>query len=76
VLRSGLRKLSLGLLCGLFLALLLTRSMSALLFGVSPWDAQIFLLAAAALAATGVLACIFPALRATRLDPPAAIRLD
>jgi putative ABC transport system permease protein len=63
-----------GLAGGLVGAYALTRAIERFLFGVSPTDPLSFLLAAAALAATGALAAWLPARRATRVDPVAAMQ--
>jgi len=76
VLGQGLRLASLGVACGLALALALTRLMRSLLFGVSATDPLIFGLATGLLALVALLACYLPARRATRLDPLAALRCE
>jgi ABC-type antimicrobial peptide transport system permease subunit len=60
---------------GIVAALLLTRFLSGLLFGVGPTDPLTF--GGVALVVTGVvaLACARPAFRASRLDPQAALRV-
>jgi putative ABC transport system permease protein len=55
-------------------AVLLTRLMSSLLFGVSATDALTFTAVAVVLAMVALLASFIPARRATRLDPLAALR--
>ncbi len=74
VLGQGLRLAVIGLLVGVGLALVATRLMSALLFGTSPTDAATYAGAAALLAAIAVAASVIPALRASRVDPIAALR--
>jgi len=48
--------------------------MSMAFFQVDPWDLSIFGLIALILTATGLLATIIPARRATRVDPMVALR--
>jgi putative ABC transport system permease protein len=52
----------------------LTRLLSGFLYGVSPLDAQVFVLASLLLILTGAIACYLPAYRATRVDPVLALR--
>jgi ABC-type lipoprotein release transport system permease subunit len=45
-----------------------------MLFATSPRDAATFVLVPSILALVAVVACWFPALRATRIDPAVALR--
>jgi len=74
VLRQGLRLTALGMAIGTALALVVTRLMSALLFGIGATDAVTFAGAAALLAVMAAAASLVPALRASRVDPLAALR--
>jgi putative ABC transport system permease protein len=65
-----------GILIGLAGSLLLTRFMNNLLYGVSPTDPRIMLLAAMALTLVALLASYIPARRATKVDPIVALRQD
>jgi ABC-type antimicrobial peptide transport system permease subunit len=65
-----------GLAMGLVMAWWSTRAMSRLLFDVEARDPATFLAAPAALALVAFLACLIPAVRATRIDPAAALRGD
>ena len=76
VLRQGLRATAIGVGIGLALALAVTRVMGALLYGVSPTDPLTFGLVTAVLGATAMVACLVPALRATRVDPIVALRCE
>jgi putative ABC transport system permease protein len=59
--------------CG---ALALTRVLTRYLFSVKPNDPAIFLAVAAILAATGIVAGLLPARRATKVDPIVALRCE
>jgi ABC-type antimicrobial peptide transport system permease subunit len=74
VLRQGLGLTGLGIGVGLVAAAALSRTLGALLFGVSPRDAVAFAGIASLLAGVAVLACALPARRAARVDPLVALR--
>jgi len=76
VLREGLLLTLAGLGAGIVGAVLITRTMQALLFGVSPTEPSVFGAIAALLLAVAALACWVPARRAMRLDPLQALRQD
>jgi putative ABC transport system permease protein len=65
-----------GVVLGLAGAVGVTRLMSGMLFGVSPVDPLIFGAVSIVLAGTALLACLLPALRATRVDPVQALRVE
>ena len=74
VLRQGLIQLGVGLGIGLGLSLLLARGLQVALFGVGPADPTVLGAVVVVLAATGLVACLVPARRATRVDPMTAMR--
>jgi putative ABC transport system permease protein len=76
VLGGALRLLAAGVLFGLIGALALTRFLSAFLFGVSANDPKTFAAVSLVLAVVALLASYLPALRATRVDPLAALRTE
>lgn len=76
VLRQGARLAATGLAIGIASAFVFTRFLSALLWGVSPYDHQVYLGVAAAAASVSMLACLLPAQRAARTDPSSALRHD
>jgi len=76
VIKEGLVLTGTGVAIGLVLALALTRSLAALLYGVSPFDPAIFLAVPLILAAVSVLACCLPARRAAHVDPLVALRSE
>jgi len=76
VVTQGLRVLGVGLILGFVGSLLLARLVRALLFGVAPTDPIVLLIVAATLVTVGVVACLFPARRATRVDPVVALNTE
>jgi predicted permease len=74
--RHGMVLAAAGIGCGLAAAALLTRAMSALLFGVNAIDPLTYAAVSIALGATAVLASYLPARRATRIDPAEALRWE
>ena len=72
--RYGLSPVVAGLCAGLGAAAFASRWISGLLFGVPAIDPLTYLAVAAALLGAASLACYFPARRATRVDPLAALR--
>jgi putative ABC transport system permease protein len=74
VVRNSVVMLTAGVGAGLFLALILARSMSQVLYAVSPFDLFAFSVASTVLIATGLVATLLPARRATRVDPIVALR--
>ena len=74
VLREGAGLAVAGVTLGLVGALILTRFLEGMLFGVEPTDPATFALLAAAVLAVAALAALLPALRAVRIDPMVALR--
>jgi putative ABC transport system permease protein len=76
VLSSGLSLVSIGVGAGLVAALVLTRFLGALVFGVSPVDPLTFVAAAALLTTVALAAHWIPVRRALRIDPASALRAE
>ena len=76
VVRRGVALAAIGVAVGIPVALLLTRAMRSLLYGVSASDAATYVSVAALLTVVAVLASYLPARRATRVDPALALRSE
>jgi putative ABC transport system permease protein len=76
VVGNGLKVLLTGVAAGTVAALLVTRLMSSLLFGVSPNDPLTFVSIAVFLSAIALLASYIPARRAAKVDPMVALRYE
>jgi putative ABC transport system permease protein len=74
VIRQGLTLTLIGMTLGSLAALILTRSMKSLLFGVSATDPLTYAVVALMLAGVALMACYLPARRASRVDPMVALR--
>jgi len=74
VLRDSLAPVVAGSVAGIIAALLATRLMRAMLYGVSPTDPTTFVIVTAALIGVALLASAVPAARAARVDPIVALR--
>jgi putative ABC transport system permease protein len=76
VLRQGLATTVVGTVCGLALAILASRFLASLLVGVSTLDAVTVVAAPALLVVVATAACMLPALRATKVQPVDALRVE
>jgi ABC-type antimicrobial peptide transport system permease subunit len=76
VLRGGMSLTAVGIVIGLVLAILASRFLESMLFGVSRLDAVTYVCVVVLLALTSAIACLMPAWRASRLDPNAVLRAD
>jgi putative ABC transport system permease protein len=71
---DGMKPAMVGLAIGLVLSLLLAQVMRKMVYGVSVFDPATILAVSALLAGVAMLACVIPALRATRVSPIVTLR--
>jgi predicted permease len=76
VLRGAFKRVLIGLILGLPLAIGAGRLISAQLYGVSSWDPLALTVAAGALAVCSFFAAIIPANRAASISPMNALRIE
>lgn len=76
VMRRGALVVELGLMFGMAGAAALTRVLRTLLYGVGALDPATFGSTAVLLAGVALLACVVPAIRAARVDPAIALRVE
>jgi ABC-type antimicrobial peptide transport system permease subunit len=76
VLHEGFVLAAAGSLLGVGAALALTRTLSSLLFEISPLDLSSFSAGVCLLGFVALCACITPAWRASRVDPMNALRTE
>jgi putative ABC transport system permease protein len=73
---QGSRLIGIGIAAGVVLALLVTRLMRALLFGISPSDPMTYAAVIIGLSGVALVACWIPARRALKTDPVEALRVS
>jgi putative ABC transport system permease protein len=76
ILREGLVLTVIGTLFGIAGALVVTRFLSSVLFGVSVTDPAIYLIASGLLLVVATAACFWPARRAAAVQPLDALRYE
>jgi putative ABC transport system permease protein len=74
VARESVMLIGIGVVTGLAGAAVSARLLSGLLFGVGALDRVVVLLVVVAAGAAGLVAAVFPARRATRVDPTTSLR--
>jgi len=74
VLGDGLRTVIAGVVIGDIAAVVLSRALTGLLYGVAPGDPVTIGLVSVAMVVVAVCACTVPALAAARVDPQVALR--
>jgi len=76
ILKQGMTLVSIGVAIGFVAALLVSRTLSGMLYGVGATDPVSLIAAASFLGAVALLACYVPARWATRVDPLVALRQE
>ena len=76
ILSQGMSFVLLGAVIGIFIALLTTRFLSAILFQISPNDFLSFTIMSGSLILTGLIAAFIPALRILKIDPNITLRYE
>jgi putative ABC transport system permease protein len=76
IMKNGLMLVLTGIVIGVGGALLLTRFLTTLLFGVTPTDRITFVVVSLSFFVIAMVASLIPALRATRVDPLIALRYE
>ena len=76
ILQEGILILVIGFGLGLVGTLALDRYLQSILYGVKPFSPFVLASVTGALAITGIIACLVPAQRATRIDPVVALRQE
>ena len=76
VVRQGMRLVAVGLAAGFALALVLGRSLSGMLFGVTATDLPTLVAVVVVLGSVAAVSIWLPARRAVRIDPLVALRQE
>ncbi len=76
VLSDGGRLVAAGLVMGLLCALLVSRTLGSLLYGVKTTDPASFITVAIVFGVVAMLGCYLPARRASKIDPNVALRYE
>jgi len=76
VFRQGLALTVIGIFIGIGAALLTTRALAQLLFGISPLEAPSFCSSVVLLGLISLAACVVPALRSGFLDPVRTLKSE
>jgi putative ABC transport system permease protein len=76
IVKEGMRLALLGLLLGIVGAIVATKYLESQLYGVKARDPLTFIGVALGLGLVALAACYFPARRATKVDPLAALRYE
>jgi putative ABC transport system permease protein len=76
VVTAEARAIGTGIVVGVVLSAVAVRALEGFLFGVSPYDARTFVVAALVLGAVGLVASYLPARRASRANPLEVLRAE
>jgi ABC-type antimicrobial peptide transport system permease subunit len=73
---EGLTVGAAGIAVGIGGAALSSRVLTSIIYGVSPFDPATYVVVAAVLTGIAAISCAIPAMRASRVDPITALRLE
>jgi putative ABC transport system permease protein len=76
VLKQGIILALIGVAIGLAGAIGLSKALSSVLYGISATDPVTFISVAVIMIAVALVACFFPARKATKVDPLTAMRYE
>src|ERR1044072_6888584 len=76
IVRDGMKLAGMGAAIGVVAAVVLTRVLASVLFGVAATDVLTFAAVSIGALVVALLACYIPAYRATKVDPLVALRND
>ncbi len=76
IVRQGMTLTTIGIVGGLLVAMVATRAVATLLFGVSSLDGATYAAVVLLASCTSAIACSLPAIRAGRIDPSVALRME
>src|SRR6185436_10298896 len=76
VLKQGIILALIGVAIGLAGAIGLSKALASVLYGISATDPVTFILVAVIMVAVALVACFFPARKATKVDPLTAMRYE
>jgi putative ABC transport system permease protein len=76
IVREGMTLGAYGIAAGVLVAALASQALASLVFGVSVRDPLVYGAVALLLGALTLMSCVIPAVRASRVDPMTALRLD
>jgi predicted permease len=75
-LREQLASLTAGVVAGSLIAAWAVKLVQSYLYGLTPYDARVWLVAVLLVAGTTMLGTLIPSMRASRVDPATVLRLD
>jgi putative ABC transport system permease protein len=76
ILKQGILQTVIGVIVGLSLGVFAGQFLSKLLYRVNPLDASTMIVATTLLSVVSILACLAPAMRATRINAAVALRSE
>lgn len=76
VLAKGMKQLGIGIVLGLLMGAAMVRPLATVFFDVNPSDPTVYVAIVATLGLAGLVACLIPARRATRIELVDALRPD